>query len=55
MKKLITILSVAISTIAFGLQAFWQATSYKGAFPVTDGTSQTDWTNGWSNFDPENT
>ena len=55
MKKLITILSVAISTIAFGQQAFWQATSYKGAFPVTDGTSQTDWTNGWSNFDPENT
>jgi len=34
---------------------FWTATSYKGAFPVTDNTPATDWTSGWSNFDPENT
>ena len=25
------------------------------ALPVTDNTPQTDWTYGWSNFDPENT
>jgi hypothetical protein len=34
---------------------FWTGTSYKGAFPVTDNTPATDWTSGWSNFDPENT
>jgi hypothetical protein len=34
---------------------FWTVTDYKGAFPVTDNTPQTDWTYGWSNFDPENT
>ena len=55
MKKLLTILMTAISTMAFTQTAFWQATSYKGAFPVTDGTPTTDWTNGWSNFNPENT
>ncbi len=55
MKKLITILMVAISGIAFSQNTFWTATSYKGAFPVTDGTTSTDWTYGWSNFDPENT
>lgn len=55
MKKLILILTGFISTMAYSQQAFWQATSYKGAFPVTDYTPQTDWTNGWSNFDPENT
>lgn len=39
-------------------QAFWTSTTYKGAFPVTDGTSGTnsnDWTAGWTNWDPENT
>lgn len=34
---------------------FWTATTYKGAFPVTDGTPVTNWTSNWSNFDPENT
>jgi len=34
---------------------FWTTTSYKGAFPVTDETSDTDWTDGWSNFDPQHT
>jgi hypothetical protein len=36
-------------------EAFWTPTNYKGAFPVTDNTPATDWTSGWSNFDPENT
>jgi PKD repeat protein len=35
--------------------AFWTPTNYKGAFPVTDNTVATDWTAGWSNFDPQNT
>lgn len=35
--------------------AFWTPTTYKGAFPVTDNTAATDWTIGWTNFDPENT
>ena len=33
----------------------WDVTSYKGAFPVTDNTTATDWTSGWANWDPENT
>jgi hypothetical protein len=36
----------------------WTSTSYKGAFPVTDGTtgpSSNDWTSGWANWDPEST
>ena len=56
MKKLLTIfMMTVISTMAFTQTAFWQTTSYKGAFPVTDGTPATNWTYGWSNFDPENT
>lgn len=35
--------------------AFWTETSYRGAFPVTDNSSASDWTSGWTNFDPENT
>jgi hypothetical protein len=55
MKKLIMILMMTITGIVYSQNAFWQATSYKGAFPVTDFTPTTDWTYGWSNFDPENT
>jgi len=35
--------------------AFWTPTTYRGAFPVTDGTPATDWTSGWANFDAQNT
>ncbi len=35
--------------------AFWTPTTYKGAFPITDGTPATDWTSGWANFDAQNT
>lgn len=31
----------------------WDVTSYKGAFPVTDNTPATDWTSGWTEWDPE--
>ena len=50
---------LAIATLLVGTtlqaQAFFNVTDYKGAFPVTDNTPATDWTSGWSNFDPENT
>lgn len=54
MRKLLTLFMTTITGFAF-TQAFWTSTNYKGAFPITDGTPQTDWTSGWSNFDPENT
>jgi len=44
-----------VSTLLSAQDAFWSVTNYKGAFPVTDNTPATDWTSGWSNFDPENT
>ena len=34
---------------------FWTPTDYRGAFPVTDNSPATDWTYGWSNWNPENT
>ena len=34
---------------------FWTPTNYKGAFPVTNNSPITDWTYGWSNWNPENT
>ena len=56
MKKIYLSLATLIVGTALNAQsAFWTATPYKGAFPVTDNTSATDWTNGWTNFDPENT
>ena len=57
MKKLIILFLIGLGlNLSLNAQStFWTATSYKGAFPVTDGTPATNWTNGWSNFDPENT
>ena len=56
MKKIYLSLAL-VSTLftAMAQDAFWTPTTYQGAFPVTDGTPATDWTSGWSNFDPENT
>ncbi len=58
MKK-INLLTLILSVFLVGTvksqTAFWTSTTYKGAFPVTDNTPATDWTHGWSNFDPENT
>lgn len=54
MKKIFTLLAITLaSTQAYS--QFWTYTTYKGAFPVTDMTPATDWTSGWSNFDPQNT
>ena len=47
--------ALCIGAAAFAQDAFWTPTTYRGAFPVTDNTPATDWTSGWSNFDPENT
>lgn len=55
MKNFYLTLAAALIGGAVQAQAFWTATSYKGAFPVTDNTPATDWTDGWANFDPENT
>lgn len=54
MKKIYLTGAALITATMLNAQAFWTATSYKGAFPVTDNTPATDWTSGWSNFDPEN-
>lgn len=57
MKKIYLTLA-AIGMIGISKAQFWTATTYKGAFPVTDGTTGTtsnDWTAGWTNWDPQNT
>jgi hypothetical protein len=54
MKKIL-LLALIFATQLLSAQNFWTPVNYKGAFPVTDGTSATDWTYSWSNFDPENT
>jgi hypothetical protein len=57
MRKLFTLILIGLGlNLSLNAQSsFWTNTSYKGAFPVTDGTPATNWTYGWSNFDPENT
>ena len=54
-KNYLLFATLFVSTILSAQDAFWSVTNYKGAFPVTDNTPATDWTSGWSNFDPENT
>ena len=55
MKKIMMLTALFLANSAFSQNAFWNVVNYKGAFPITDNTPATDWTNGWSNFDPENT
>ncbi len=56
MKKIyLSLLAIAIVTSFNAQDAFWNVTNYRGAFPITDNTPATDWTAGWSNFDPQNT
>jgi hypothetical protein len=46
--------AATVLALSIGLKAqstFWTATNYKGAFEV----SGNDWSNSWSNYDPENT
>ncbi|MCE9538895.1 MAG: hypothetical protein K8R85_06720, partial [Bacteroidetes bacterium] len=56
MKKIYTFALASLIGSSLNAQtAFWTHTTYQGAFPVTDNTIATDWTTGWTNFDPENT
>jgi len=56
MKKLyVSFAALLVGSTLNAQTAFWNETTYKGAFPVTDNTAATDWTSGWANFDPENT
>ncbi|MCE3227132.1 MAG: hypothetical protein K0S32_1683 [Bacteroidetes bacterium] len=55
MKKFYLSAAALLATTMLSAQAFWTPTTYKGAFPVTDNTPATDWTDTWANFDPENT
>jgi len=56
MKRLsILLLFLAFTNLVTSQTTFWESTTYKGAFPITDNTSATNWTYNWSNFDPENT
>jgi hypothetical protein len=58
MKKIYTLAAMALLSLpTFAQTPFWTSTSYKGAFPVTDGLtgiSSNNWASGWSNWDPEN-
>jgi hypothetical protein len=54
-KNYLLFAALLASSMLSAQDAFWSVTNYKGAFPVTDNTPATDWTSGWSNFDPENT
>jgi hypothetical protein len=59
MKKIYTLATAALlSATAFAQTPFWTSTSYKGAFPVTDGNpatsiSSNNWLAGWTNWDPQ--
>jgi hypothetical protein len=55
MKKIYLSAAALLACTLMNAQTpFWQATSYKGAFPITDNTPATNWTSNWANFDPEN-
>ena len=56
MKKIYLSAAALLACTLMNAQTpFWAPVNYKGAFPITDNTPVTDWTSGWSNFDPENT
>jgi hypothetical protein len=56
MKKIYTMALAGLFAGALNAQtAFFNPTTYRGAFPVTDLTPATDWTSGWANWNPENT
>lgn len=59
MKKIYTLAALALLSLSsYSQSPFWTSTSYKGAFPVSDGltgTTSNNWTASWTNWDPENT
>ncbi len=55
MKKIyLSAFALLLGSALNAQDAFWTETKYRGAFDITDNTAKTDWTSGWSNFDPEN-
>jgi len=58
MKKIYTLAAMALFSLpTFSQNPFWTPTTYKGAFPVTDGltgSSSNNWLSGWTNWNPEN-
>ena len=51
MKKGILLISMALATAVSNAQ-FFESTTYKGAF---GNANSENWTDGWTNWDPENT
>jgi Secretion system C-terminal sorting domain len=51
MKKVLSILAGTILAVSAYSQAFWEYTSYAGAFAPTPANR---WTDSWTNFDPQN-
>ena len=56
MKKIyLSAVALLLGSTLNAQDAFWTETKYRGAFDITDNSAKTDWTDGWANFDPENT
>lgn len=54
MKKIYLAAALIATSFLNAQTAFtWNVTSYKGAFPITDGTPATNWTSGWAEWNPE--
>jgi len=55
-KTILLTLSLFMGLLTTNAQEWtWDYVNYRGAFPVTDNTTATDWTYGWTNWDPQNT
>lgn len=52
MKKVLSILAATLMVVSSYSQAFWEYTSYAGAFAPSPASR---WTDSWTNFDPQNT
>lgn len=51
MKKILSILAASVLTVSAFSQAFWEYTSYAGAFAPSPANR---WTDTWTNWDPQN-
>ncbi len=52
MKKVLSILAATVIVVSSYSQAFWEYTTYAGAFAPSPANR---WTDSWANFDPQNT
>ncbi len=54
MKKIYLSATALLASVLLNAQSFtWDVVPYKGAFPVTDNTPATNWTSGWTEWNPE--